>query len=69
MKLDVVPAVAELGKPATVSEEAGAAAMVIFDSVPVMDEVAVSVAAIDWIPAVSNATVKVCTPALADVKV
>ena len=60
---------AEVGKPVTVSEEAAAATTVMFDSVPVVDEFAVSVAAIDWIPAVSNATVKVCTPALADVKV
>ena len=43
-----------VGKPVTVSEEAAAATTVIFDSVPVVDGFAVSVAVIDCMPAVST---------------
>ena len=41
----------------------------MFDSVPVRLDVFVSVAVIDWVPAVSSVAVKVCLPPSAVVKV
>ncbi len=43
----------------------GVARTVMFDSVPMMLEAAVSVAVIDWLPAVSNVIEKVWVPASA----
>ena len=46
-----------------------AGATLIPDSMPVMADFKVSVAVIDWLPAVLSMTVKVCLPASLELKV
>ena len=55
------------GSPVTVNVLAAAAWTTMFDSVLLMPD-NVSVAVIDWVPAVSSVTGKVCLPASAVVK-
>ena len=64
-----VPAVTGFGKPETVRVVAPAACTVMPLWVPVMEPVAVSVAVMDWLPAVSSVTERAWVPALAAVKV
>ena len=59
----------DVGKPVTFSDLAAAAWTMMFSSVPMMAEFAVSVAVIAWVPAVLNVTVNVWVPSLAAVKV
>ena len=69
MTLLAAPAVSVVGKPVTVNEVAAAALTVMPVSLPVMAGVAVSVAVIDWVPAVLSVAEKVSVPSLAAVKV
>ena len=58
-----MPAVSLVGNPVTVRVLAAAACTAIPDSMPVMLDVAVSVAVIDWVPDVSSVIEKLCLPA------
>ena len=58
-----------LGNPETVSVAAPAGFTVMPLWVPVMVPVTVSVAVIDWVPAVLRVTEKTCVPASPPVKV
>ena len=60
VKALVVPAMSGLGKPATVKAWRVAGWTAIADAVALKAELAVSVAAIHWIPAVIRSTEKVC---------
>jgi hypothetical protein len=56
------PAVAEVG--AETRREVAAAGMTVIEADPVMDELTVSVAVMDWDPAVPRVIVKVAVPAV-----
>ena len=63
------PAVAVEGRPDRTNWLAAAGLTLIPESVPVMATFVVSVAVIDWLPAVLSVTVNVYVPSSADVKV
>ena len=67
--LPAVPAVVEVGKPDTTRVLAAAGDTLMFDSVPVIEEVLLSVAVIDCVPAVFKVALNVCIPASPDVNV